>query len=249
MEWQNIKKKTKKKKTKNDEREHDFENEFLERNGGKGASTSKRMSSFYSGGSNTSTLQLRDVVKVTKGRDSAIFDRFPNLHDEKCSFFIEYVEGGGGENDVVANRKSVAKNTKVRTLNVVAEDEQSRDKWMLGIETTLLIAKGLYYFDGSSGATRLKHVGALTTRQRQSFRVNLNASKHSGDVAVAFEERTRDRSKNLFESKQNFIAKEGEDFGSTIKHIRQLSRLSHGRLSDGLEVGGEGRSFTSIAVF
>ena len=100
LEWQNIKKKTKKKKTKNDERESDFENEFLERNGGKGASTSKRASSFYSGGSNTSTLQLRDVVKVTKGRDSAIFDRFPNLHDEKCSFFIEYVEGGGGENDV-----------------------------------------------------------------------------------------------------------------------------------------------------
>ena len=168
LEWQNTKK-TKKKKTKNDEREYDFENEFLERNGGKGASTSKRASSFYSGGSNTSTLQLRDVVKVTKGRDSAIFDRFPNLHDEKCSFFIEYVEGGGGENDVVANRKSVAKNTKVRTLNVVAEDEQSRDKWMLGIETTLLIAKGLYYFDGSSGATRLKHVGALASRQRQSF--------------------------------------------------------------------------------
>ena len=111
LEWQNIKKKTKKKKTKNDEREYDFENE-AERNGGKGASTSKRASSFYNG-SNTSTLQLRlDVVKVTKGRDSAIFDRFPNLHDEKCSFFIEYVEGGGGENDVVANIKSgVAKNT------------------------------------------------------------------------------------------------------------------------------------------
>ena len=250
LEWQNIKKKTKKKKTKNDEREYDFENEFLERNGGKGASTSKRASSFYSGGSNTSTLQLRDVVKVTKGRDSAIFDRFPNLHDEKCSFFIEYVEGGGGENDVVANIKSgVAKNTKVRTLNVVAEDEQSRDKWMLGIETTLLIAKGLYYFDGSSGATRLKHVGALATRQRQSFRVNVNASKHSGDVAVAFEERTRDRSKNLFESKQNFIAKEGEDFGSTIKHIRQLSRLSHGRLSDGLEVGGEGEDRSPVSLF
>ena len=131
-------------------------------------------------------MQLRDVVKVTKGRDSAIFDRFPNLHDEKCSFFIEYVEGGGGENDVVANIKSgVAKNTKVRTLNVVAEDEQSRDKWMIGIETTLLIAKGVYYFDGYSCATRLKHVGALATRQRQSCRVNVNASQHSCDLEEA----------------------------------------------------------------
>ena len=68
-----------------EEEEDDKETgEEAERNGGQGASTSKR----FSGDNNTnkSVLQLHDVVKVTKGRHSAIFDRFPNLHDEKCSF-------------------------------------------------------------------------------------------------------------------------------------------------------------------
>lgn len=164
MEWENTKKKKTTKK----------QGEEAERNGGQGASTSKR----FSGDNNTnkSVLQLHDVVKVTKGRHSAIFDRFPNLHDEKCSFFVEYVDGGGG-NDVTNSRST--KNNKVRTLNVVAEDEQSRDKWVLGIETTLLLSKGLYYLDKSSGTTRLKHVAALSTRQRQSFRVNTSTSKHS----------------------------------------------------------------------
>ena len=142
---------------------------------------------------------------------------------------MEYVDGGGG-NDVTNSRST--KNNKVRTLNVVAEDEQSRDKWVLGIETTLLLSKGLYYLDKSSGTTRLKHVAALSTRQRQSFRVNTSTSKHSEEVAVAFEERTRDHSKNLFDSKQDFIAEEGDDFGSTIKHIRQLSRLSRDKALD-----------------
>ena len=217
MEWENTKKKKTTKK----------QGEEAERNGGQGASTSKR----FSGDNNTnkSVLQLHDVVKVTKGRHSAIFDRFPNLHDEKCSFFVEYVDGGGG-NDVTNSRST--KNNKVRTLNVVAEDEQSRDKWVLGIETTLLLSKGLYYLDKSSGTTRLKHVAALSTRQRQSFRVNTSTSKHSEEVAVAFEERTRDHSKNLFDSKQDFIAEEGDDFGSTIKHIRQLSRLSRDKALD-----------------
>ena len=235
LEWLSAKKMKKEKKTgrkgreENDD-EYEEKVEEFERNGGKGASTSRRTSS------NKSILHLRDVVKVTKGRDSKIFNRFPNLHDEKCSFFIEYVEGGGNN---LANVKSSAKNNKVRTLNVVAEDERSRDQWVLGIETTLLIAKGLYYLDASSSALRLKHAGALAARQRQSFRVNVNTSKHSRDVATAFEERSRDHSKDLFDSKQDFIAKEGEDFGSTIRHIRQLSRLSHGRLSEVLSSGWE----------
>jgi len=236
LEWLSAKKMKKEKKTGRkgrDENDDEYEEkiEEFERNGGKGASTSRRTSS------NKSILHLRDVVKVTKGRDSKIFNRFPNLHDEKCSFFIEYVEGGGNN---LANVKSSAKNYKVRTLNVVAEDERSRDQWVLGIETTLLIAKGLYYLDASSSAMRLKHAGALAARQRQSFRVNVNTSKHSRDVTTAFEERTRDHSKDLFDGKQDFIAKEGEDFGSTIRHIRQLSRSSYSRLSNVLSAGWEG---------
>ena len=68
---------------------------------------------------------------------------------------------------------------------------------MLGIETTLLLSKGLYYLDKSSGTTRLKHVAALSTRQRQSFRVNTSTSKHSEEVAVAFEEEDKGSQQEL----------------------------------------------------
>ena len=102
--------------------EHEEEEDDKETGGGGREKRRPRGVDFeaFSGDNNTnkSVLQLHDVVKVTKGRHSAIFDRFPNLHDEKCSFsWSMWTEVE--RNDVTNSRST--KNNKVRTLNVVAE--------------------------------------------------------------------------------------------------------------------------------